>query len=78
MAKQDEDQEKTTIARGYSGYALLGVVRGELYVAASRAMVVYGADMNVSRFVDMAKEIYEEAEHDAKSRAAESEFKIAR
>lgn len=61
----DEEVKK----RGCSGYALHGVVLGELYVAASRAMVVYGRDMNVDRFADMARKIYEEAEIDALARA---------
>jgi hypothetical protein len=75
MAAQGEDREKTTY--GHSGYALYGVVRGELYVAASRAMVVYGREMDADRFAKMAREIYEEAELDAKRLADESEFKVA-
>lgn len=70
------DDEKPSLKRGYSGYALHGVVLGELYVAASRAMVVYGETMNVERFVHMAREIYEEAELDAKSRGDDGDAKF--
>lgn len=59
----------TSNRRNYLGHAIYGVVFGEIYVAASLAMAVYGRDMNIDRFVDMARKIYEEAELDARARS---------
>lgn len=69
MANDSTPEEESVIPHSrslYQGFALYGVVQGELYVAASRAMTLYRETMNRDRFIAMAGEMYDKVDLDAR------------